>query len=80
MMTTRSAQSIQALLFVAGALLAAHAFAQPVQPVLTLAQKERPALLETLKELTAIVRTASALRTTGKASRWCCTRSRSCER
>jgi glutamate carboxypeptidase len=54
MMTTRSAQSIQALLFVAGALLAAHAFAQPVQPVLTLAQKERPALLETLKELTAI--------------------------
>src|SRR6187549_3336455 len=28
--------------------------AQPVEPVLALAQKERPALLETLKELVAI--------------------------
>ena len=36
-----------------GASLAAHASGQPVQPLLSLAQKEKPALLETLKELTA---------------------------
>ena len=41
-------------LFALAAVLAPHAAAQPVQPVLSLAQKERPALLETLKELTAI--------------------------
>ena len=39
-----------ALCFVATSSLAA----QPVEPVLALAQKERPALLDTLKELTAI--------------------------
>ena len=33
---------------------ATHAPCQPVQPVMSLAQKERPALIETLKELCAI--------------------------
>ena len=36
------------------AAMAGRAIGQPMQPVLSLAQKERPALLETLKELTAI--------------------------
>jgi glutamate carboxypeptidase len=36
------------------AAISLQALAQPVQPVLALAQKEKPALLETLKELTAI--------------------------
>ena len=40
------------LMLLAG--VAIHASCQPVQPVLSLAQKERPALLETLKKLTAI--------------------------
>jgi glutamate carboxypeptidase len=34
--------------------MAAHTISQPIQPVLSLAQKERPTFLETLKELTAI--------------------------
>jgi len=38
----------------AGILFASAGTAQPVQSLLSLAQKERPALLETLKELTAI--------------------------
>src|SRR5687768_11831817 len=33
---------------------ASQALSQPVQPVMSLAQKERPALIETLKELCAI--------------------------
>ena len=37
-----------------GTFLAGAALGQPVQPLLSLAQKEKPALLETLKELTAI--------------------------
>jgi glutamate carboxypeptidase len=41
-------------LFMLGAVMAGLAIGQPLQPVLSLAQKERPALLETLKELTAI--------------------------
>jgi glutamate carboxypeptidase len=43
---------ITAFLLAAGASGAAST--EPVQPVLTLAQKEKPALLETLRELTAI--------------------------
>ncbi|MEA3158250.1 MAG: glutamate carboxypeptidase [Betaproteobacteria bacterium] len=41
-------------LFMLSAVMAGRAIGQPLQPVLSLAQKERPALLETLKELTAI--------------------------
>ena len=37
-----------------GILFASAATSQPVQPLLSLAQKEKPSLLETLKELTAI--------------------------
>jgi glutamate carboxypeptidase len=42
------------VLFLMGACFASLATGQPVQPLLLLAQKEKPALLETLKELTAI--------------------------
>ena len=42
------------LCFAASVFIAAAAHAQPVQTVFAAAQKERPALLETLKELTAI--------------------------
>src|SRR3954465_10022795 len=38
----------------AGILITGAVLAQPAQPLLSLAQKEKPALLETLKELTAI--------------------------
>jgi glutamate carboxypeptidase len=41
-------------LFMLSAVMAGRAIGQAPQPVLSLAQKERPALLETLKELTAI--------------------------
>ena len=41
-------------LFMLGAILASQAISQPIQPLLSLARNERPALLETLKELTAI--------------------------
>ena len=34
--------------------VASHAPCQPVQPLMSLAQKEKPALIETLKELCAI--------------------------
>jgi glutamate carboxypeptidase len=44
---------VNAVLFTI-AVLAGDALAQPVQPVAALAQKERSALLDTLKELTAI--------------------------
>jgi glutamate carboxypeptidase len=45
---------IKMSLFILSAAIAAHATGNPVQPVLSLTQKERPALLETLKALTAI--------------------------
>lgn len=41
-------------LFMLGAGMAGAAACQPVQAVLSLAQNEKPALLQTLKELTAI--------------------------
>ena len=40
--------------FMVGASLASHAAGQPIQPLLLLAQNEKPALLQTLRELTAI--------------------------
>jgi glutamate carboxypeptidase len=45
---------LKTALFLLGAGLAGQATAQALQPLLALAQKEKPALLETLKELTAI--------------------------
>jgi glutamate carboxypeptidase len=45
---------LKTVLFLFGASLASHAPAQAVEPLRSLAQKEKPALLETLKELTAI--------------------------
>ena len=41
-------------LFVAAAILAASAFAAPLAPVWSLVQKEKSALLDTLKELVEI--------------------------
>jgi glutamate carboxypeptidase len=41
-------------LFIAAAVLAASAFAAPLEPVWSLVQKEKPALLDTLKELVEI--------------------------
>src|SRR5262249_37241656 len=45
---------IKAALLLLGTCFASPALSQPVQPLVSLAQKEKPALLETLKELTAI--------------------------
>ena len=53
-MNKRSLRVCAAAVFAVGTASAQHALGEPVQAVLTLAQKERPALLETLKELTAI--------------------------
>ncbi len=47
-------RALKRVLFMLGAGLAAHATGQPAEPVLSLAQKERPALLNTLKELCEI--------------------------
>jgi glutamate carboxypeptidase len=46
--------SIKLAWLLVGILFASAVIAQPVQPLVSLAQKEKPALLETLKELTAI--------------------------
>lgn len=43
---------LKTALFTLGASLASHATSQPVQPLLSLAQNEKPGLLQTLKELT----------------------------
>src|SRR2546426_4196163 len=52
--STASRSRASLALFLLGVGIAGNALCQPVQPVLHLAKKEKPALLETLKELTAI--------------------------
>jgi glutamate carboxypeptidase len=47
-------RAIAALFFATAASIASSAFAAPVEPVLSLAQKEKPAVLDTLKELVSI--------------------------
>ncbi len=45
---------VQSALFCGLIVIAAHAFGQAREPALSLAKKEKPALLETLKELVSI--------------------------
>ncbi|MFN0299011.1 MAG: glutamate carboxypeptidase [Burkholderiales bacterium] len=54
MRDSKIAGLLKPVLFMLGASLASHAASQPVQSLLTLAQNEKPALLQTLRELTAI--------------------------